>query len=90
MADVQAGITATVTVDDVEVHEAMRALARAGLAIGDSGAAPIAALPKAVELGLGSRVLLIATEGPTDPEGYRRTIEADRHRAESGRGTIGS
>jgi diaminopropionate ammonia-lyase len=70
----QAGIAGMVTVDDAEVHEAMRALARNGLAIGDSGAAPVAALPAAVGLGLGSRVLLVATEGPTDPEGYRRTV----------------
>ena len=52
----------------------MRELAAHGLAIGDSGAAPVAALPAAVGLGLGSRVLLVATEGPTDPEGYRRTV----------------
>jgi diaminopropionate ammonia-lyase len=77
------GITSTVTVDDAEVHEAMRALAAAGLAIGDSGAAPVAALPKAVELGLGRRALLIATEGPTDPEGYRRTTGT-----EPGEGTM--
>ena len=78
-----AGLTGGVTVSDPEVHEEMRALARAGLAIGDCGAASAAALrvlarePKAAELrrevgfGSGTRVLLIATEGPTNPDGYR-------------------
>jgi diaminopropionate ammonia-lyase len=82
----QAGIHGTVTVTDAEAHDAMRELASAGLAIGDSGAAPLAALralatdPACAELreaaGLGpdSRVLLVATEGPTDPAGYRATV----------------
>lgn len=70
------GIHGTVTVTDAEAHTAMRELAAAGLAIGDSGAAPLAALralerePEALGLTPTTRVLLIATEGPTDPEGY--------------------
>jgi diaminopropionate ammonia-lyase len=79
----QAGITGTVTVSDAETRAAMRELAARGLAIGDSGAAPLAALHAlrgdpacaalrdAVSL---DRVLLIATEGPTDPVGYRETV----------------
>ena len=82
----RAGIHGTITVEDHEAHAAMRELARAGLAIGDSGAAPLAALrrlatdPEAgalrevVELTPASRVLLIATEGPTDPESYARVV----------------
>ena len=70
------GIRGTVTVGDAEARAAMRELAAAGLAIGDCGAAPLAALHAlrddpscaalrdAVAL---DRVLLIATEGPTDP-----------------------
>lgn len=72
------GIRGTVTVSDAQVNEAMRALAARGLAIGQSGAAPFAALEAldeelraAVSL---DRVLLIATEGPTDPEGYRTAV----------------
>lgn len=38
------GIRGTTTVSDAEVASAMRELAAAGLAIGDSGAAPLAAL----------------------------------------------
>jgi diaminopropionate ammonia-lyase len=78
----RAGVHGTITVDDVEVHAAMRELAVAGLEIGDCGAAPLAALKAlarepecaalrdAVGLGAGSRVLLVATEGRTNPEAY--------------------
>ena len=61
----------------------MRELAALGLAIGDCGAAPLAALRAlATEPGLRRRCappsgsgrrrasLLIATEGPTDPDAY--------------------
>jgi diaminopropionate ammonia-lyase len=75
--DLRAGIAATVTVTDDQAHDAMRELAALGLAIGDSGAAPLAALRAiAGELDAASRVALIATEGPTDPDGYARTVGA--------------
>jgi diaminopropionate ammonia-lyase len=82
----RAGIHGTVTVTDTEAHAAMRELAAGGLAIGDCGAATLAALRAlvgdpacaelraAVALGPTTRVLLIATEGPTDPDGYRLTL----------------
>jgi diaminopropionate ammonia-lyase len=76
----EAGIAAMVTVDDNEVQEAMRALPRHAIAIGDSGAAPVAALGEALRLGLGTRALLTATEGPTDRAGYRRTVEPALYR----------
>jgi diaminopropionate ammonia-lyase len=84
------GIHGMLTVADPEVHAAMRELAAAGLAIGDCGAAPLAALralatePQAsalrdtVALGPDTRVLLIATEGPTDPRAYERTLSEAR------------
>ena len=74
------GIRGTVTVSDAETRGAMRELAARGLAIGDSGASTLAALHKlrsddellaVVSL---DRVLLIATEGPTDPDGYREAV----------------
>jgi diaminopropionate ammonia-lyase len=79
------GVHGTVCVEDAQVRRAMRELAAAGLSIGDCGAAPLAALRvlaseagaplrDAVGLGDGSRVLLIATEGPTDPDGYRAAL----------------
>jgi diaminopropionate ammonia-lyase len=77
------GLTGTVTVSDAEAVAAMRELAALGYAIGDCGAAPLAALralmtePDGAELrtaaGLsdpGARVLLVATEGVTDPASY--------------------
>ena len=71
------GVHGTVTVTDAEVADAVRELLAAGLAIGESGAAPLAALRALVTdtecnalravagLGADSRVVLIATEGPT-------------------------
>ena len=64
----------------------MRSLAALGLTIGDCGAATLAALvalltetecaPLRDAVGMGSetRVLLVATEGASDPEGYRRIV----------------
>jgi diaminopropionate ammonia-lyase len=84
--DLHAGVHGTVTVSDAEVAAAMRDLAAAGLAIGEAGAAPLAglralvtdpgaaALRDAVGLGAASRVLLVATEGPTNPETYRAAV----------------
>jgi diaminopropionate ammonia-lyase len=78
------GIHGTVTVDDAEVRTAVRQLAAAGLAVGESGAAPLAGLRRLVagpegselrataRLGPRTRVLLLMTEGPTDPVTYRR------------------
>ena len=80
----RAGIHGTVTVSDPEVHAAMGELSAAGLAIGDSGAAPLAALRalardpacaalrESLSLGPASRAVLIATEGHTDPAAAAR------------------
>jgi diaminopropionate ammonia-lyase len=80
------GIHATITVDDAEAQAAVRELAEAKLAIGESGAAPLAALRalvadpecsavrKSLPLAPDSRVLLVATEGPTDPVTYREAV----------------
>ena len=72
--DLLHGIHATVTVTDEEAHEAMRELAAHGHAIGDSGAAPLAALHKLDPDLLGDDVVLIATEGVTDPDGYAAVV----------------
>jgi diaminopropionate ammonia-lyase len=69
------GIRGTITVSDAEVRAAMRELAARGLTIGDSGAAPFAALPFLRDaFGDFDRVLLLATEGATDPAGYAATV----------------
>jgi diaminopropionate ammonia-lyase len=68
------GINGTVTVSDAETEAAMEDLAAAGLAIGESGAAPLAGLralmtdPRCDALRAAiapGRVLLVATEGLT-------------------------
>jgi diaminopropionate ammonia-lyase len=80
------GILGTVCVSDAESAAAMRELAALGLAIGDCGAAPLAALralmgePEGAQLreaaGLqeGAGVLLVATEGVTDPSAYAAVV----------------
>ncbi len=80
------GIHGMVTVSDAETHAAMRSLAALGLTIGDCGAATLAALGAlateagcaplrdAVGVGRETRVLLVATEGASDPDGYRRVV----------------
>jgi len=73
----RAGIHGSVTVTDDEARSAQRELADAGIAIGESGAAPLAALRRlatapeaadlrrALSLDTATRVLLVATEGRT-------------------------
>ncbi len=71
------GIGGTVTVSDADTRAAMRTLAAGGLAIGESGAASFAALTALRGEAGGfplERVLVLASEGPTDPDGYRRAI----------------
>lgn len=75
------GIHGTVTVDDAEASAAVAELGDHGLAVGASGAAPLAGLRRllsdpgssavraAIRLTPDTRVLLIATEGPTDHPG---------------------
>jgi diaminopropionate ammonia-lyase len=81
------GIAAMVSVADHDVHEDMRRLDAAGLALGDCGAAPLTALRRliadpelgaAVGLSGSTRVLLVATEGPTDPDTYREIVRENR------------
>lgn len=85
--DLRAGIAGAVAVGDDEATAAMADLAALGHAIGDCGAAPLAALRALVEdpacaplrdavggLGADARVLLIATEGVTDPDAYASAL----------------
>jgi diaminopropionate ammonia-lyase len=84
---VSRGIDAYIAVDDRRVPEAMRVLARDGIVAGETGAAGLAALLRLVDadaddgapgaqlLERGTRVLLLSTEGATDPEAYRRITE---------------
>jgi diaminopropionate ammonia-lyase len=76
------GIDAVVTVEDEGAREAMRALAAEGVVAGETGAAGAAALLELVaggELAAAAgrerpRVLLLSTEGATDPVSWQRIV----------------
>lgn len=76
-----AGFEAMVAVDDDRARDALRAMARAGLEVGETGAAPLAGLSAVVEehraelpVPPEATVLLLATEGVTDPAGFERIV----------------
>jgi diaminopropionate ammonia-lyase len=81
---VSRGIDVYVAVPDARVPEAMRLLAADGIVAGETGAGGLAGMlalaqePQmaqardALGLGAASRVLLLCTEGATDPEAYAR------------------
>jgi diaminopropionate ammonia-lyase len=81
----RAGFDGFVAVSDDRAREAMRLLAARGIESGESGAAGLAGLIELMEpawadhcaalgVGKGSRVLVISTEGPTDPAGWEAII----------------
>jgi diaminopropionate ammonia-lyase len=83
------GMDAFVALEDERAREAMRLLAASGITAGESGAAGLAGLlelckgPHAAEArGLlrlsGARVLLLSTEGATDPEAWQRIVGEGR------------
>jgi diaminopropionate ammonia-lyase len=83
------GLDGIVTVSDERAVEAMRALASEGVVAGETGAAGVAAMLElasdpaacgALGLGPASRVLLLSTEGATDPESWER-LAGDAYRA---------
>ncbi len=80
-----AGLDLSVAIDDSYAEEAMRTLAGCGIVSGETGAAALAGLEALLalaeaevrtELGLdpNATVLLLVTEGATDPESYRRIV----------------
>jgi diaminopropionate ammonia-lyase len=75
---VGSGIDVFVAVEDNAAERAMRDLAREGIVAGESGAAGLAGLyalldSEAVRLG-GASVLVLCTEGATDPVAYQRIV----------------
>lgn len=71
------GIDVLVTIEDEPVREAMRILAEAGLVSGESGAAGLGGLlwaRKTLALPPDATVLLVSTEGATDPLAYQRIV----------------
>jgi diaminopropionate ammonia-lyase len=83
---IRAGMDGFLAVDDEYAREAMRRLAKAGIVSGESGAAGLAGLlalrqetglaaaARDLVLGDGARVLLISTEGATDPASYEKIV----------------
>jgi diaminopropionate ammonia-lyase len=79
---VSAGFDAVAAIDDDRAREAMRALAAAGVVAGETGAAGVACLidlqatGALSELGISdrSRVLVLSTEGATDPQAYAEIL----------------
>lgn len=80
------GIDALVAIDDEWARTAMRDLAAAGITAGETGAAALAGLTalcgmsagqdarSRLGLNAGSSVLVLATEGATDPESWERAV----------------
>jgi diaminopropionate ammonia-lyase len=80
----RATVDATITVDDEATREAMRIFARCGIEAGESGAASLAgamlvSADQGFWAGLGlsrqSTMLLLNTEGASDPASYHRIVE---------------
>jgi diaminopropionate ammonia-lyase len=78
---VQGTFRGLVAIDDAWAEEAMRVLAGLDLAVGESAAAALGGLlclgsGEAAALGLdgSSSVLLVLTEGVTDPVNYQRVL----------------
>lgn len=73
------GINCYISISDDRAREAMRLLASSGIVSGETGAAGLGGLLELIngnglELGKDSRVLLISTEGATDPISYKRIV----------------
>lgn len=69
--ELRAGVTAAVTVTDDDAREAMRLLYGVGILSGESGAAGLAGLLRFPELlSPEDTVLLVSTEGITDPDAF--------------------
>lgn len=76
------GLDAVVAIEDDAARRAVRSLASVGVVTGAAGAAALAGLTElagsgdASRLGLGPdrNVLVLATEGASDPEAYRRIV----------------
>ena len=83
---IRQGVHAFLAIDDGFAIEAMKMYAKSGITSGESGAAGLAGLivlsrePSLAEarrqlsFGVDTRVLLINTEGATDPDHYRRLV----------------
>jgi len=87
LPDMSAAVDAFVAVEDEFAYEAMRLLAADGVVSGETGAAGLAgllalrtgelrAISEALQLSETSSVLLLSTEGATDPQGYDAVVQS--------------
>ena len=78
-----AGVDVFVAIDDAPVEQAMRDLAAIGTVAGETGASGLAGLRGLAASGThdvaGRHVLVLNTEGATDPEGYARIVGTVGH-----------
>jgi diaminopropionate ammonia-lyase len=81
MPAITAAFSAMVTVDDDRCRRAIRALAAHGLDVGETGAAALAGLTAVLDdhraelpLPAGATVLVLVTEGVTDPVGFEAAV----------------
>ncbi len=84
--ELAAGLRAAMTIGDAAAEAGMRRLAELGIAGGEVAGGSVAAAEELLtsehwrsELGVGpdTGVMLVLTEGPTDPEHYRQVVGAD-------------
>ncbi|MDA8068443.1 MAG: diaminopropionate ammonia-lyase [Actinomycetota bacterium] len=74
---VSRGLDYIVAIDDDDARRAMRLLAQDGIVSGESGAAGLGGLlagRRQLKLPPTSTVLIVSTEGATDPSAYERTV----------------
>jgi diaminopropionate ammonia-lyase len=77
---VSRGIDWVVTIDDDRAREAMRALAADGVVSGETGAAALGGLLEVRAQGVGpelaseATILVVSTEGATDPVAYEAIV----------------
>lgn len=84
---VSRSLDAVVVIEDSRAAEAVRELARAGIVSGETGAAALGGVTELVrsespvpKLDPGANVLVLSTEGATDPEAYRRIVDSPASR----------
>jgi diaminopropionate ammonia-lyase len=91
----RAGVDLFMAIDDSSAEDAMQRLDRAGVISGESGAAGLAGLVAlagehdvrvAMGIGADATVLVVSTEGDTDPVNWRRVTQSSPWRAMEGHG----